>query len=60
MKLAFCFPGQGSLEPGMGKDVVESVPEARDVFRRAAVAGSTCRCPGAARARFRMRTASCT
>ena len=23
-KIAFCFPGQGSLEPGMGRDVVEA------------------------------------
>jgi [acyl-carrier-protein] S-malonyltransferase len=33
-KIAFCFPGQGSLEAGMGRDVVEAVPEAREVFRR--------------------------
>lgn len=32
-KLAFCFPGQGSLEAGMGRDVVEAIPEAREVFR---------------------------
>jgi len=32
-KVAFCFPGQGSLEPGMGRDVAEAVPAAREVFR---------------------------
>jgi [acyl-carrier-protein] S-malonyltransferase len=31
-KIAFCFPGQGSLEAGMGRDVVEASPEAREVF----------------------------
>jgi [acyl-carrier-protein] S-malonyltransferase len=33
-KVAFCFPGQGSLEVGMGREIAEAVPEARDVFRR--------------------------
>ena len=32
-KVAFCFPGQGSLEAGMGKDVAEAVPAAREVYR---------------------------
>jgi [acyl-carrier-protein] S-malonyltransferase len=32
-KLAFCFPGQGSLEAGMGRDIAEAIPEAREVFR---------------------------
>ena len=32
-KVAFCFPGQGSLEPGMGRDIAEAVPEAMEVFR---------------------------
>ena len=32
-KIAFCFPGQGSLEAGMGKDIAEAVPAAREVFR---------------------------
>ena len=27
-KIAFMFPGQGSFEAGMGKDVAEAVPEA--------------------------------
>ncbi|MBA2460223.1 MAG: ACP S-malonyltransferase [Actinobacteria bacterium] len=31
--VAFCFPGQGSLEPGMGRDIAEAVPEAMEVFR---------------------------
>src|SRR5581483_4515176 len=31
--VAFCFPGQGSLAPGMGRDVAEAVPEAMEVFR---------------------------
>jgi [acyl-carrier-protein] S-malonyltransferase len=32
--VAFCFPGQGSLEAGMGRELAESVPEAMEVFRR--------------------------
>jgi [acyl-carrier-protein] S-malonyltransferase len=31
-KIAFMFPGQGSLEPGMGRDIAEAVPEAMAVF----------------------------
>ena len=31
-KIAFCFPGQGSLEAGMGRDIAEAVPEAMEVF----------------------------
>jgi [acyl-carrier-protein] S-malonyltransferase len=31
-KIAFCFPGQGSLETGMGRDIVEASPDAREVF----------------------------
>jgi [acyl-carrier-protein] S-malonyltransferase len=30
-KVAFCFPGQGSLEAGMGREIAE-VPEAREVL----------------------------
>ena len=32
-KVAFCFPGQGSLSPGMGRDVAEAVPSAMEVYR---------------------------
>jgi [acyl-carrier-protein] S-malonyltransferase len=32
--IAFCFPGQGSLEAGMGRQIAEAVPEAMDVFER--------------------------
>ena len=32
-KVAFCFPGQGSLEEGMGREIAEAVPEAMDVYR---------------------------
>jgi [acyl-carrier-protein] S-malonyltransferase len=31
--IAFCFPGQGSLEEGMGRDIAEAVPEAMEVYR---------------------------
>ena len=31
--IAFCFPGQGSLEEGMGREIAEAVPEAMDVYR---------------------------
>src|SRR5207244_3292670 len=31
-KVAFCFPGQGSLESGMGRDIAEALPEAMEVF----------------------------
>jgi [acyl-carrier-protein] S-malonyltransferase len=33
-KVAFCFPGQGSLEVGMGRALAEAYPEAMDVFTR--------------------------
>ncbi|MDQ5819834.1 MAG: ACP S-malonyltransferase [Actinomycetota bacterium] len=32
-KIAFMFPGQGSLEAGMGRDIAEAVPEAMEVYR---------------------------
>jgi [acyl-carrier-protein] S-malonyltransferase len=32
-KVAFCFPGQGSLEVGMGREIAEAVPEAMEVYR---------------------------
>jgi len=31
-KIAFMFPGQGSMEAGMGREVAEAVPEAMQVF----------------------------
>ena len=37
-KIAFCFPGQGSLEAGMGREIARAVPEAMDVYRRASEA----------------------
>jgi [acyl-carrier-protein] S-malonyltransferase len=33
--IAFCFPGQGAVEPGMGRDIADAVPLAREVFERA-------------------------
>jgi [acyl-carrier-protein] S-malonyltransferase len=32
LMIAFCFPGQGSLAAGMGRDLAEAFPEAMDVF----------------------------
>jgi len=32
-KIAFCFPGQGSLEAGMGREIAEAVPEAMAVLK---------------------------
>jgi [acyl-carrier-protein] S-malonyltransferase len=37
-KIAFCFPGQGSLESGMGRDVAEAVPAAMEVYERGSAA----------------------
>src|SRR5438309_4681328 len=37
-KIAFCFPGQGSYEAGMGRDVAEAIPAARAVFERGSAA----------------------
>jgi [acyl-carrier-protein] S-malonyltransferase len=37
-KVAFCFPGQGSLEAGMARDIAEAVPEAMDVLGQASEA----------------------
>jgi [acyl-carrier-protein] S-malonyltransferase len=32
--VAFCFPGQGSLAVGMGREIASTVPEAMEVFER--------------------------
>jgi [acyl-carrier-protein] S-malonyltransferase len=32
--IAFCFPGQGSLATGMGREIAAAVPEALEVFER--------------------------
>ena len=37
-RVAFCFPGQGSLEVGMGREVATAVPEAMEVFERGSAA----------------------
>ena len=37
-KIAFCFPGQGSPEVGMGREIAEAVPEAMRVFEEASEA----------------------
>jgi len=34
VKIAFCFPGQGSVEPGMGRDIAEASSQARAVYTR--------------------------
>jgi [acyl-carrier-protein] S-malonyltransferase len=31
-KIAFMFPGQGSFQAGMGRDVAEAIPEAMEVY----------------------------
>src|SRR5438067_225877 len=41
MDVVLLFPGQGSQKPGMGKDLVEAFPPARDVFERADAALGT-------------------
>jgi [acyl-carrier-protein] S-malonyltransferase len=37
-KVAFCFPGQGSLEAGMGREIAEAVPEAMQVLEAGSLA----------------------
>ena len=32
---AYVFPGQGSQKVGMGKDIADSFPEARQIFENA-------------------------
>ena len=36
--VAFCFPGQGSLEVGMGREVAQALPEALEVFELGSIA----------------------
>ena len=40
MKIAFCFPGQGSVEPGMGREIADAVSEARAVYTRGSAASN--------------------
>lgn len=35
MKHAYVFPGQGSQAVGMGKDIYDNVPEAKELFEKA-------------------------
>jgi [acyl-carrier-protein] S-malonyltransferase len=37
-KIAFCFPGQGSIEAGMGLDIATAVPDAMAVYERGSAA----------------------
>jgi len=40
MTVAFCFPGQGSVEPGMGREIAEAIAEARAVYTRGSAAAN--------------------
>ena len=35
MKHAYVFPGQGAQAVGMGKDLYDNVPEAKELFEKA-------------------------
>jgi [acyl-carrier-protein] S-malonyltransferase len=37
-KIAFCFPGQGSFETGMGRDIAAAIPAAMSVYERGSAA----------------------
>jgi [acyl-carrier-protein] S-malonyltransferase len=37
-RIAFCFPGQGSYEAGMGRDIAAAIPAAKAVFERGSAA----------------------
>jgi [acyl-carrier-protein] S-malonyltransferase len=37
-RIAFCFPGQGSLQVGMGREIANAVPAAMEVYERASEA----------------------
>ena len=38
-KVAFCFPGQGSLEPGMGKEIAEAAGISKGTVKSTASRG---------------------
>ena len=37
-KIAFCFPGQGSVEAGMGRDISDAERSAKEIFERSSEA----------------------
>ena len=42
MKRCFLYPGQGAQFPGMGKDLFDESPEARELFEAATAAAGFC------------------